>query len=431
MRDFGISRTDENGMAAFSHATSFRVTMDFPPTFSDNRPMEPPPVMYFDNAATSWPKPRAVGEAIASFLGERGGNPGRSGHRMSLDAGKTVAETRILLSRFFNAPDPERMIFTSNATEAINLAIKGLLLSPGDHVIASSMEHNAVARPLESLAARGIEVTKLPTSPERGLDPEAVQAAIRPETRLVVVCHASNVAGTIHPIAEIGAMCRQRGIVFLVDAAQSAGCLPLDLLAMNIDLLAFPGHKGLLGPQGTGALYIAPGIALAPLVEGGTGTDSASLLQPERCPERYESGTLNLPGIAGLGAGIRFILDAGLAKIRETENARVAALLEGFAGIEGIRIYGPPRGAERAPLVSIDIAGVDPMEAAMILDSHFDIAVRAGLHCAPDAHGSMGTLSRGTIRFSPGFFTTQSEVDACVEAVATIASEFATRGLGR
>ncbi len=406
-----------------------RPAVDFPRGFDDNRSQERPSVMYFDNAATSWPKPQAVGGAVAAFLGERGGNPGRSGHKMSRDADRTVAETRTLLARFFNAPDSQRIIFASNATEAINLAIKGLLC-PGDHVIASSMEHNAVARPLEALAVRGIEVTKLPTSPERGLDPDAVQAAIRPQTKLVIVCHASNAAGTIHPIAEIGAICERRGVVFLVDAAQSAGCLPIDLCAMNIDLLAFPGHKGLMGPQGTGGLYIAPGIELAPLVEGGTGTESASLRQPERCPERYESGTLNLPGIAGLGAALRFIVDTGPEKIREAERARVARLIEGFTGIEGIRIYGPPPGAERAPLVSIDIAGVDPAEAAMILDSHFDIAVRAGLHCAPDAHRSMGTLGHGTIRFSPGYFTTEAEVDACVEAVAAIASEFASKGGG-
>ncbi len=414
-------------MNAASRRLSGFATMDFPTGFRNNRPEEIKPVMYFDNAATSWPKPRAVCDAAASYLGERGGNPGRSGHRMSLEAGRTVDATRCLLAQLFNAPGPERMIFTSNATEAINLALKGFL-SPGDHVVTSSMEHNAVARPLEALRARGVGVTKVPTPPERGLDPAAVEAALLPETKLVVVCHASNVAGTINPIAEIGELCRRRGIAFLVDAAQTAGCLPIDVRAMGIDLLAFPGHKSLFGPQGTGGLCIAPGIALDPLVEGGTGTESESLLQPESCPERYESGTLNLPGIAGLGAGIRFILDEGLKRIRETESALVASLMEGFAKVEGVTQYGPPSGAERAPVVSIDIAGVDPLEAAVILDSHFDIAVRAGLHCAPDAHRSMGTFSRGTIRFSPGLFTTQTEIDVCVEAVTTIASEFATRG---
>jgi cysteine desulfurase family protein len=378
--------------------------------------------IYLDNAATSWPKPEPVYEAADRALRELGGNPGRSGHRMAVEAGRAIGETRLLLARLFGASDPERFVFTANATEAINLALKGLL-APGDRAVTSSMEHNSVARPLRALEARGVEVEKLAASPERGLDPALLDAALaaRP-AKLVVLAHASNVTGAVNPLRELGAVCRARGALFLVDAAQTAGSLPIDIAGDRIDLLAFPGHKGLLGPQGTGGLYIAPGAEPEPLAEGGTGTDSRSLEQPRACPERYESGTRNTPGIAALGAALRYILDRGLGSIEAAESLLLARLVEGLSRIEGVRLFGPPPGARRAGAVSILVRGFDPAEAAAVLDREFGIAVRAGLHCAPDAHATMGTLDGGTVRISPGLFTTGEEIELCLEALAQIAA---------
>ena len=378
-------------------------------------------MIYLDNAATSWPKPEGVYLAVEKAMRE-GGNPGRSGHKMSLQAGRMIDETRHLLARFFNAPAGDRIIFTLNATEAINLALKGLL-KPGDHVISGAMEHNAVARPLESLQEKGVEVTKVVTSARTGIDPAAVEAAIKSNTKLVVVCHASNVTGTINPIGKIGKLCRERGILFLVDGAQSAGYLPIDVQDMCIDLLAFPGHKGLLGPQGVGGLYISPDISPVPLKEGGTGSDSHSLLQPLKSPDRYESGSQNTPGIAGLGEGLKFILKEGLETIGAKESILVNRLLEGLQTIPGVILYGPPSGEKRAPVISLNIAGTDSLEVALILDQAFDIAVRAGLHCAPEAHRVLGTLEKGTVRLSLSYFNTEEEIDLCLEALASIAGE--------
>jgi len=380
-------------------------------------------VIYFDNAATTWPKPETVYLAAEKAMREWGGNPGRSGHKLSLAAGKVIEDTRLLLARLFHAPEPDRIIFTLNTTEAINLGLKGLL-KPGDHLITGSMEHNSVARPVESLKEKGIEVTKVSTSPISGINPVDIEKAIKSNTKMVVLNHASNVTGTINPIGEIGNICRKHGIIFIVDAAQTAGTVPIDVQDMNIDLLAFPGHKGLLGPQGVGGLYIYPDISPIHFKEGGTGSESRSLIQPLSSPDRYESGTPNTPGIAGLGAGVKFILDEGLEKIRLKENALINSLLEGMGKIPGLVIYGPPLGLERAAAVSINIKGVDSLEAAVILDQAFDIAVRSGLHCAPDAHRTLGTLESGTIRISPGYFNTEKDLDTMLTALASLAEMF-------
>lgn len=384
-------------------------------------------MIYFDNAATTWPKPESVYLAVERAMREWGGNPGRSGHKMSLQAGKIIEETRFLLARLFNAPEPDRIVFTMNATEAINLAMKGLL-KPGDHVITGAMEHNAVARPLEALKERGVEVAKVASSPHTGINPLDVETAIKSNTKMVVLNHASNVTGTINPIGEIGKLCRKQRIVFLVDAAQTAGNIPIDVQNMNIDLLAFPGHKGLLGPQGVGGLYLSPGVSPLPIKEGGTGSESQSLLQPQLSPDRYESGTPNTPGIAGLGAGVKFLLQEGLGKIQAKENNLMNRLLEGLQNIPGVMLYGPAPGRERAAVVSINIEGVDSLEAALILDQAFDIAVRAGLHCAPDAHRVLKTLEGGTIRLSLSYFNTEEEIDSCLAALASIAGEKAFEG---
>ena len=379
-------------------------------------------MIYLDNAATSWPKPEAVYRAADEAL-RRGGSPGRSGHKLSNAAGRTVEEARILLARLFTATKPESIVFTLNATDALNLALKGVL-SRGDHVITSTMEHNSVARPLEALKANGVEVTKVAMSLVSGVNLEAVKAAIKVNTKLMVFSHVSNVTGTINPIAELGALCRESGILFLVDAAQSAGAIPIDVMKMKIDLLAFPGHKALLGPGGTGGLYISEGLRLKPLREGGTGSFSEMLSQPEKMPDRYESGTLNASGIAGLAEGVRFLLEHGVPAIQKKEAALTNMLLKGISEISGITVFGPPPGEERAAVVSLLNNGIEPVQTAIILDNVFDIAVRAGLHCAPDAHRTLGTLDAGgTVRFSIGAFNTEKDIELCLEALRSIAEE--------
>jgi cysteine desulfurase family protein len=380
-----------------------------------------PLLIYLDNAATSWPKPEAVYQCADKVLREESGNPGRSGHALSLAAGRRIEETRLRLARFFRITKSERIVFTLNATDALNLALRGLLRE-GDHVVAGSMEHNSVSRPLEALKKNGVEYTKVPASPLHGTDPDDVKAALKKNTKLAVFSHVSNVCGTVNPIAEIGAVCREHGVPLLVDAAQSAGVFPIDVEKMNIDLLAFPGHKGLLGPQGTGALYIREALTLDPLRTGGTGSSSEDLNQPEKMPDRYESGTLNTAGIAALGEGIRFIDETGREKIHAHEAGLASRLIAGLREIPGLVLYGPPESAERSGVVSAALAGIERAEAAFMLDSAFGIAVRSGLHCAPDAHRVLGTLERGgTVRISVGCFNTEADIDRCIEALAEIA----------
>jgi cysteine desulfurase family protein len=376
-------------------------------------------IVYLDNAATSFPKPDAVYRAADAAMRECG-NPGRAGHRLSVAAGRAVEDARVLLARLFNIAEPRRVCFTLNATDALNLAIKGVL-KPGDHAVITSMEHNAVVRPLEALKHRDISYTKVATSPLFGTSPDDVAAAIRGDTRLVIINHVSNVTGTVNDIAAIGHVCRERGVPMLVDASQSAGARPIDVQAMNIDLFAFPGHKGLLGPQGTGGLYIREGIEVAPLREGGTGTRSESRVQPEELPERYESGTMNAPGLAGLAAGVRYILDAGVNAIFTHETELTNTLIHGLNAINGVHLFGPPAGLGRGGVVSFTVDGLEPQEVALALDSAFNIAVRSGLHCAPDAHEMIGTLGRGgTVRASVGIMNTRSDIDACLRAVEAL-----------
>ena len=273
--------------------------------------------IYLDNAATSWPKPEEVYTAVDHFMRRIGATPGRGGHRREEEAMRIASEAREALARLFNAPDPQGVAFAMNTTQAINMALKGLL-HPGDHVVTSSIEHNAVWRPLKALERQGVQVTAVPCAPDGTLDASSVEAALRPETRLVTMVHGSNVLGTILPIGEIGQICRDRGVLFLVDAAQTAGAYPIDVEGMGIDLLAFAGHKGTYGPHGTGGLVIRPGIALETWVEGGAGVESASETMPEDFPARLEAGTQNAAGIAGLLAGVRFVLEHGVERIRAT-----------------------------------------------------------------------------------------------------------------
>lgn len=378
-------------------------------------------LIYFDNAATSFPKPEEVYKRVDHILRNVGGNPGRSGHRMALDANRVILDARDSIARLFNIEDSSRVVFTSGTTEGLNIGIKGFL-RPGDHVITSSMEHNAVIRPLKALEKIGIECTKVKCSAEGILEPDDIKRAIRPATRLIVVIHASNVTGTITPIGEIGAVARERGIKLLVDAAQTAGMLPIDVEKNNIDMLACPGHKGLLGLQGTGFLYISPDLRLEPIKEGGTGGNSEMDTMPDTLPERFEAGTLNTPGIGGLGEGVEFISREGIENIRGHDIALTDRLIRGLLDIDQVTVYGPKDAEKRTAVVSFNIRGKDPSDVGFVLDSSFGIMARVGLHCAPDAHRTIGTFPQGTVRLSPGYFNTIEEVDIVLNAIRKICS---------
>ena len=383
--------------------------------------------IYFDNAATSWPKPAAVRAALDDYFGDAGGNPGRSAHRMSVAAARIVENAREALAELFHANDPSRIVFTQNATHALNLALYGLL-RPGDHVVTTSMEHNSVMRPLRHLETLGVELTVVACHPDGMLDVDGLRRALQPGTRLLVTTHGSNVVGALTPLSAVAALARERGILYLVDAAQTAGAIPIDVQEMGMDLLAFSGHKGLLGPTGTGGLYIREEVVLAPLLRGGTGSDSAQETQPEFLPDVHESGTLNVAGIAGLGAGVLFLSEIGIEAVMTHERKLVAQFLAGAAEISGITVYGPQEAALQCGVVSFNVAGAMPSEVALILDQSFGIMARPGLHCAPGAHHTLGTFPTGTVRFSFGWFNTPDEVDAAVEALREIAV-WATKGV--
>lgn len=378
--------------------------------------------MYFDNASTTWPKPEGVYRAVGDVMKNHGANPGRSGHRMALDASRIVYEAREALADFFNAESPRNIIFTSNATDALNIAIKGVL-RPQDHVITTSMEHNSVARPLFALKKIGVQWDVARCDSKGYLDPEDIRKAIRPNTRLIAITHASNVTGTIMPVEEVGRIARERGILFLVDAAQTAGVIPIDVQKMNIDLLAFPGHKGLYGPQGTGGLYVREGVDIVPTKEGGTGSLSESLEQPSMFPDKFESGTLNTPGIAGLKAGVDFINGEGIEKIRAYEETLTEKFIDGIKDIKKIALYGPCNPSRMCAVVSINLEGLYSSELSHMLDSKFDIEVRPGLHCSPLAHDTIGTRERGTVRFSFSAFNTQDEIEIACRALGEISSK--------
>lgn len=372
--------------------------------------------IYLDNAATSFPKPEQVYQAVNHALREVGASPGRGGHRRSLEAGRIMFLAREAVARLFSIPDSSRIIFTHSATGALNLALHGTLLA-GDHVITTSMEHNSLLRPLYALRREGVEVTVVPAGPDGIVDPEQIRRAVRPATRMLAVGHVSNVCGSIQPIAEIAAICRAAGALFLVDAAQSAGYIEIDAVSTGIDLLAAPGHKGLLAPPGTGLLYVAPGVALRPTIEGGTGTSSTSEEQPLTMPDGFEAGTHNLPGIEGLKAGVEFILERGIDAIYRHEQSLIIEAEQLLSRIPGVTVYGPKDPGLRASVLSFNVAGIDASLLAAQLDHDFDIAVRAGLHCAPQAHRTLGTLPEGTLRISPGWSSTREEIAFFSEAV--------------
>lgn len=379
-------------------------------------------MIYFDNGATTFPKPNEVYDAIMRAMKEYGANPGRSGHKLALRMGREIYETRELLAKLFNVDNPMNIVFTSNCTESLNLAIKGIL-NKGDHVITSSMEHNSVLRPLVSLEKEGVELSIVKGNHMGKIEAEDIAKNIKDNTKLIVITHVSNLTGTIMPIEEIGKIARENGIYFLVDAAQSAGVYDIDVEKMNIDMLAFPGHKGLLGPQGTGGLYVREGLPLKEIKQGGTGSFSHLLDQPDIYPDRYETGTLNGPGIVGLGAGVKYILNRGIEDIRRHEEELTKHFIEGLSKIDKVKIYGPLNEKEQGAVVSINIGDEDSSEISYILDEKYDIQVRPGLHCAPLAHKTIGTFEQGVIRFSFGPFNTHNEIDFALNAIREIVKE--------
>ncbi len=379
-------------------------------------------MVYLDNAATSFPKPQPVIDAVVDCLKTKGANPGRGAHQIAMAASRVIFEAREALARLFNVDDSSNIIFTLNATDSFNLGIKGLL-RPGDHAITTSMEHNSVSRPLNVLARQGVSVTKIDCDLQGRLNPKDIEKAINAKTKLIVTTHASNVTGTLMPLAEITEIAHKKGVIYMLDAAQTAGAFPLDVQDMGIDMLACSGHKSLLGPQGTGVLYIAPHVELEEIRQGGTGSYSEDPGQPRTRPDRYESGTPNTPGIAGLGAAVKFIEEAGIERIREKEDNLTRHLLEGLMAITGVNIYGPTGDQRRTSTISLNINGVGCHEVAFALDKGFEIASRSGLHCAPDAHRTIGTLDIGTVRLSIGFFNTEEEIEMALEAITYIAAE--------
>ena len=375
--------------------------------------------VYLDNAATSWPKPESVYLAVDHFMREVGATPGRGGYQQEEEAQRIADETRTALAQLFHAPDPQSVIFTLNATQAINMALKGLL-SPGDHVVTSSIEHNAMWRPLKALEKRGVEITAVPCTPDGMLDPSDVEAALRPDTRMVAMLHASNVLGTILPIAEVGEIVHHHKTLLLVDAAQTAGSYPIDMQAMGIDLLAFAGHKGTYGPPGTGGLVVMPGIHLETWVEGGSGFPSRPETMPDELPLRLEAGTQNSAGIAGLLLGVQFVLEQGVEKIHAHEMRLASQLIEQLQAIPGLSILGPGNLEQRTAVVSITVDNYIPDQLSAVLDKVFGVATRAGLHCAPQAHQVAGTLENGALRFSPGYFNNSEEIDYAVKSLQGI-----------
>ncbi len=369
-----------------------------------------------DNAATSFPKPEAVYQAVDHFNRNLGGSPGRGSHQLTLQAGSILLECREVLAGLFNVNDWSQIAFTANVTDAINMGLKGLL-KPGDHVISSSMEHNAVARPLNVLSQQGIEWSRVPCAPDGTMDPADIIPAIRSNTRMICMLHASNLTGTIMPIQEVGQIAQEHGLIFMLDAAQTAGVVPIDVESQHIDVLAFTGHKGLLGPQGIGGIYVHPRLDIRPLKEGGTGSASESLQQPQFMPDRLEAGTPNTPGIAGLKAGVDFILQTGVKTIQQHEQELTLMLREGLKDIPGLTLYGPAEKHLRTAVVSFNIAGLDCGEVSLRLDQEHGFTNRSGLHCAPLAHQSIGTLESGACRLSPGYFNKAAEIERLIEAL--------------
>ncbi len=377
-------------------------------------------MIYLDNAATSYPKPEKVYDEMLKCMKEYCANPGRGGHDMSLKSGRAIMEARETIAQFFNIKDPMRLVFTKNATEALNIAIKGVL-KKGDHVITTSMEHNSVIRPLKTLERDlGIELTIVKGNEFGEIDPEYIRNSIKGNTRMIVCTLSSNVNGIIMPIRDIGGIAREKGIIFLVDASQGAGTIEVDVEYMNIDMMAFPGHKALLGPQGTGGLYVADGIDVNSILQGGTGSSSENMFQPEILPDALESGTLNTPGIVGLSSGIAFINSFGLLNMKKYKNLLINKIFDGLFNINGVIIYSKKEMSNNSGIIAFNFKEIDSTEVSYVLDKAYGIASRAGLHCSPLAHQTLGTIKGGIVRISVGCFNTLEEIDTLLCALREI-----------
>lgn len=391
--------------------------------------MSEPHRIYLDNAATSWPKPPEVYTAVDHYQRQLGAPAGRSSYSEAAETERGVGAARLAIAKLLSVDEPQRIVFTLNGTDSLNQAIHGILRS-GDHVVTSVIEHNSVLRPLKNLEDAGtIKVTRVDCDDRGRINPEDVGRAITDRTRLVVLAHASNVTGAVTPIEKIAPVVKQRGALLLVDAAQTAGHLPIDVRNLGADLLAAPGHKGLLGPLGTGILYISPRAErlLQSVRQGGTGTNSEEDRQPESLPEKFESGSLNVPGILGLGAAAVYLRVRGVKAIGTHLHQLVALLTDGLGSIPGVKLHGPPAGDSQAGILSITIEGYDPHEVATVLDVAHRIQVRSGIHCAPLMHRRLETLDHGgTIRLSPGAFTTVADIEATVAAIAELATTSAS-----
>lgn len=378
-------------------------------------------MIYFDNAATTLQKPesvaRAVLEAMTSF-----GNPGRGVHEPAMAASRAIYDARCALARLFHGENPARIAFTANATQALNTAIKGIL-NPGDHVITTAMEHNSVLRPLYELEERGVELTILPADKKGRVAFEGFEAAIQSNTRAIVCTHGSNLTGNLVDIGKIGAIAKAHGLLLVVDASQTAGVIPIDVGEMNIDILCFTGHKGLLGPQGTGGLYVREGVAVRPLLTGGSGVQSHSKTHPIQMPTALEAGTLNAHGLAGLNAGVGYLLEVGIDTIRQKELDLMWTFYESVKTIPGITVYGDFSHRERCPIVSLNVRDYDSSQVSDALFSEFGIATRPGAHCAPLMHDALGTGNRGAVRFSFSHYNTMEEIKTAVSALREIARE--------
>jgi cysteine desulfurase family protein len=379
-------------------------------------------MIYIDNAATSWPKPEAVYRAMDDFARNFAGNPGRSGHRMAVESEHRVQKCRAALARLLHAKDPSEIILTLNATDALNIALKGLL-KPGDHVITSQTEHNSINRPLTAMAAAGtITFDKAPTAPDGSVLPSEIEKLVRKNTRLLAITHCSNVLGVLNPIEDYVDLAKRWGITTLIDASQSIGVVPIDVRALGCDLLAFPGHKNLFGPMGTGALYVRPGVELRYFREGGTGYKADEEAQPLEMPYRLEGGTPNAHGFAGLLAGVEWVEREGLEKIWRHEKRLALAFAEGVRRAPGVEIYGVKSPERQIGPVSIRIKGLEPAEVGKLMDERYSIACRPGLHCAPGTHRFLGTYPAGTVRFSFGYFNTEEHLESAIRAVNEVAA---------
>lgn len=377
--------------------------------------------IYLDNGATSFPKPKEVVDSMSNYLLYIGGNVNRGSYTNSFSAENTVYETRELLCKLFNFPKPENVVFTSGITESLNVIIKGLF-NPGDHILISSMEHNAVLRPLNSIAKVGIEFTITPCNSKGELDISTLNNFLKPNTKAIIMTHSSNVCGTLLPLKAVGEFCKKNNIYFIADTAQTAGAIPIDMKDMRIDVLCFTGHKSLLGPQGIGGFLISEELCkiIKPLIEGGTGSFSESENQPSYMPDKFEGGTLNIPGIYGLNASIKYINSLGIDNIQNHEESLTKLFIDKVTEIPEATILGLPSSKSRTSVVSLDFKNFDNGEIAYYLDRYYGISVRCGLHCAPLAHKTLGTFPNGTVRFSFGIFNTIEDINYTIDSIKKV-----------